>query len=148
MPPRKDRIAVVFDTNVIVRRFLSRTQRSASAKVYHLWSAERRLQLVVSLPVMAEYLEILARIDIHPTRLARFEDRLRLSPTVTRVNLGKRFTMSRDVDDDVLLATAHAGRARYLVTNDRDLLEIAEAERRALRFEIVTPSGLLRALML
>ena len=70
------------------------------------------------------------------------------SPTVTRINLGKRFLVSRDPDDDMLLATAHTGRARYLVTNDRDLLEILSKERRGFRFEIVRPAELLRLLEL
>ena len=43
---------------------------------------------------------------------------------------------------------AHTGRARYLVTNDRDLLEIPSKERRGFRFEIVRPAELLRLLEL
>ena len=61
-------------------------------------------------------------------------------------SLGRRFPLSRDPEDDILLATAHAGRARYLVTNDRDLLEIPAKERRGFRFDIVKPVELLRLL--
>ena len=81
-------------------------------------------------------------------RIARLQARLMKSPTVTRINLGKRFLVSRDPDDDMLLATAHTGRARYLVTNDRDLLEISLKERRRFRFEIVRPAELLKLLEL
>ena len=124
MPPRKDRLAVVLDTNVIVGRFLSRGRPSANLRVYNLWSMERRLQLVVSPPIIDEYLETLERVIDEPQLIAPFRARLQDSPTVTRINLGKRFRFSRDPDDDILLATAHTGQARYLVTNDRDLLEI------------------------
>ena len=129
VPPRKDRIAVVLDTNVIVGRFLSRGRPSANLKVYNLWSFERRLQLVVSQSIIDEYLETLERVIDEPHLIAPFRARLQNSPTVTRINLGKRFRFSRDPDDNTLLDTAHTGRARYLVTNDRDLLEISSKER-------------------
>ena len=47
MPPRKARVPVVFDTNILVERFLSRTPHALSWRVYDLWSAERQLQLIV-----------------------------------------------------------------------------------------------------
>lgn len=146
MPPRKQRTLVVFDTNVIIGQLLSKTRRSANARVYDLWLVRRALQLVVSPPVIEEYLELLERIGIQQERITRFHQRILTASTVTRVNLGKRFAISRDADDDVLLATAQAGRASYLVTNDRDLLDIPTDERRPFTFEIVKPSELLRAL--
>lgn len=36
---------------------------------------------------------------------------------------------SRDPDDNVVLATAITGRAKFLVTNDRDLLELSALNR-------------------
>ena len=111
-----------------------------------MWSIERRLQLIVSPPLIAEYLQTLERVTDEPDLLALFRERLQRTSTVTRINLGKRFVLSRDPDDDLLLATAHTGRARYLVTNDRDLLEIPVKDRRRFRFEIVKPTHLLRML--
>lgn len=146
MPPRKQRTRGVLDTNVIVGQLLSKTRRSANARVYDLWLIRRALQLVVSPPVIEEYLELLERVGIEQARVERFHRRILTAPTVTRVNLGKRFSASRDVDDDVLLATAQAGRADYLVTNDRDLLDIPPVTRRPFAFEIVKPSDLLRTL--
>lgn len=146
MPPRKARLPVVLDTNVIIAQLLSQTRRSASSRVFDLWLVKRELQLIVSPPLVEEYLELLERIGIARERIARFHQRLLTANTVTRVNLGRRFQVSRDADDDFLLATAHAGRAQYLVTNDRDLLEIPAEERKPFRFEIVTPYQLLRAL--
>jgi putative PIN family toxin of toxin-antitoxin system len=139
-------VPVVLDTNVVIGQALSPARRSANARVYDLWLIERRLEIIVSPPLIAEYMEVLGRLGTTPKRLARLQGQLLTSPAVTRTNLGKRFTISRDPDDDILLATAHAGRARYLVTNDRDLLEIPAAERRRFRFEIVKPAQLLRLL--
>lgn len=146
MPPRKERVRVVLDTNVVVGFFTSKSQLSDNARVFDAWFVRRPLQLIVSSTLTAEYLELLSRIGIEPERINRFRQRLLLVPTVTRVNLGKRFVLSRDPDDDVLLATAHTGRARYLVTNDRDLLEIPAKQKREFRFEIVKPGQLLRLL--
>ncbi len=148
MPPRRERIPVVFDTNVVIGQATSPARLSPNSRVYDLWLVERRLQLVVSPTLIAEYLEVLGRMGADFKRIARLQARLMKSPTVTRINLGKRFLVSRDPDDDMLLATAHTGRARYLVTNDRDLLEISLKERRRFRFEIVRPAELLKLLEL
>ena len=113
-------------------------------KVYNLWSFERRLQLVVSQSIIDEYLETLERVIDEPRLIAPFRARLQNSPTVTRINLGKRFRFSRDPDDDILLATAHTGHARYLVSNVRDLIEVPAKDGRGFRFEIVKPAQLLQ----
>jgi predicted nucleic acid-binding protein len=62
----------------------------------------------------------------------------------TLVRLGRRYTESRDPDDNIMLATALAGRADYLITNDKDLLDLPESFQRKLPFAIVTPAGFLK----
>ena len=52
---------------------------------------------------------------------------------------GRRFSICRDPDDNLLLDVAQVGRARFLITNDRDLLEIPSEERGPFKFEIVFP---------
>jgi putative PIN family toxin of toxin-antitoxin system len=146
VPPRKKRIRVVFDTNVMLRWELRRTSTSANARVYLLWRDERRVQLVVSDELEQEYVEIFERLGVGPERLARLVGRLETSGTVTRVSLGKRFADCRDPDDNLLLATAAAGEARFLVTNDQDLLEIDAERQKAYPFTIVTPAELLARL--
>lgn len=54
--------------------------------------------------------------------------------------------LSRDADDNAFIATAIAGKAKYLVTNDRDLLDIGDVEKRTLRFDIVKPEQFLKIL--
>ncbi|HZS48710.1 MAG TPA: putative toxin-antitoxin system toxin component, PIN family [Blastocatellia bacterium] len=146
MPPRKDRIPVVFDTNIIVAFFLSKTRNSVNSRVFDLWLIARRLQLLVTAPVIEEYLELLDRIGVNTERIERFNNRLRTLSTVTHINLGKRYKISRDSDDDVFLATAQAGHARFLVTNDRDLLDIPPYDRQTFSFEIVKPYQMLSAI--
>jgi putative PIN family toxin of toxin-antitoxin system len=143
VPPRKRRIPVVLDTNIIVGYYLSRNPRSANAEIIRLWRDERKLQLIVSAEVEEEYLEILARLGVPEGLVNRFAARLRRRETVTRVGLGTRSTASRDPDDNVMIAAALSGRAKFLITNDHDLLDIPELERRKFRFEIVTPAEFL-----
>ena len=85
---------------------------------------------------------------MHPKSpaIARLVERLKLRNTITHVNLGARPKASRDHDDNLLLATALGGKASFLVTNDRDLLDIPTIERKRFKFEIVTPRQLLAKL--
>jgi len=143
VPPRKRRIPVVLDTNIIVGHYLSRNPHSANAAIVRLWRDERKLQLIVSDEVEEEYLEVLARLDVPRRLVARFASRLRRRETITRVRLGARPAASRDPDDNVMIAAAISGRAKFLVTNDRDLLDIPEPEQQKFRFEIITSADFL-----
>jgi putative PIN family toxin of toxin-antitoxin system len=104
------------------------------------------LQLIVSDEILAEYLEVLSRLQVEEQRIHRLVERLQRRDTVTHVSLGPRFAMSCDPDDNLLLATAVVGKAKFLITNDRDLLDIAMAQRRKFKFEIVTPQEFLARL--
>ena len=143
MPPRKRRIPVVFDTNVIVGFYLSRAPGSANQQAFRLWRDQRKLQLIVSDEIVREYLELLTRLGVSEPLVIRLEKRLERRTTVTNVRLGSRPKVSRDPDDNLMIATARSGKARFLVTNDRDLLDITAQEQARLRLEIVTPNELL-----
>ena len=143
---RKRRIRVVLETNVIVASALSRNPHSPNWAVVRLWLVQRLIEIVVSPEVVSEYLEVLRRLQIADKLIVQFQERVLARKTVTWVNLGPRVVASRDSDDDVFLTTARAGRVAYLVTNDGDLLELDEAIRKRLRFQIVTPAELLEHL--
>lgn len=106
----------------------------------------RRLQLIISRLIVEEYLGTLAMLGATPQNLARLENYLSLANTVTQVNLGKRFNLSRDADDNKFLDTAYSGKAKFLITRDKDLLDIPKADLRGLRFQIVSPVELLQQL--
>src|SRR5262249_2689379 len=115
-------------------------------RVFRLWLVEKRLQLVVSRELIDEYLEIFAEVlELDQTKITawqmRFEDRSRC----ILVGLARRYTESRDPDDNLLLATATAGKAEYLVTNDLDLLELPIGFQRTLPVTILTPKEFLKA---
>jgi putative PIN family toxin of toxin-antitoxin system len=142
---RKQRIAVVLDTNVLVRALKTRSLASPNQRILRLWLLNRRLQLVVSRPLVAEYLEIFGELlELDAELLDEWEQRFLDDARSTVVNLGRRFDLSRDPDDNLLLATAAAGSVGYLISNDRDLLDIEPDAARRLTFEIVSPAVFLR----
>jgi putative PIN family toxin of toxin-antitoxin system len=143
---RKDRIPVVFDTNLFISRFLRRKKNSVTQRIFNLWLTHRRLQLIISQPILDEYLGVLEMLGAAPPKLASLANYLSTAQTVTQVNLGKRFSLSRDADDNKFLDTAHAGKAKFLITRDNDLLDIPKTTLRGLRFRIVSPVELLQQL--
>ena len=143
VPPRKRRIPVVFDTNVLVGFYLSRSPGSANQQAFRLWRDKRAFQLIVSDEVIQEYLEVLSRLGVPELLVKRLEERFARRKTVTKVSLGSRPKISRDPDDNIVIATARSGKARFLVTNDYDLLDIPASEQTGLRLIIVTPADLL-----
>lgn len=146
MTLRKKRIPVVLDTNVIVGYYLSHSIHSSNARVIRLWRDQRKLQLIVSLELTTEYLGVLSQLNVKQERVRRFAERLRHRDTVTAVRLGARSAISRDPDDNLLLATAAVGKAKFLITNDLDLLEIPAKQMKKFRFKIVSPSEFLQRL--
>ena len=143
MVRRQDRIAVVLDTNVMVRALTNSSGLSASARVYRLW-LQRQIQLVVSAPLIREYLDVLAELGIAPERLAKFEQRLLTRSTVTSVRLSQHIPVERDPTDEPILSTAASGSAEYLLTLDNDLLELPATLKRMLHFQILSPAQFLK----
>lgn len=146
MPTRKERIAVVFDTNIVIGNYLGKNPKTAIKKIFALWRVQRRLQLIVSNEIVAEYLEILERLNVPTKRVNTFLERIEKRLTVIKVSLGKIPTESRDIDDNLILAAALAGKADFLITNDRDLLDISANDKKKFKFRIVSPIEFLKAI--
>lgn len=140
MVARKKRVLVVLDTNVFVSNFLSPNKESPNKRTVRLWLHGNRLQVILSPEVIEEYLDAFARVvGMKPEQIADWQKRFDTDSRCSLVNLARRYTASRDPDDNVFLATAAAGRADYLITNDRDLLDLPADFRKTLPFAIVTP---------
>jgi uncharacterized protein len=130
---------VVFDTNVIVEAIFwpRSTARRALTGL-----AKRRFQTVINSSVMEEYAFITAQVreklfsETQPSgALAWIAAK---SIHVEPAPLDKK--LSRDPDDNLFVATAMAARAKFLVTQDRDLLVLEKPYGVA----IVTPIQLVR----
>jgi putative PIN family toxin of toxin-antitoxin system len=140
---KKERLPVVLDTNVVIANYLSTNSQSPNVVTVRLWR-ERKLQVIVSDEIVDEYIDVLNRLGVSENLVANFSTSIDESGTVTHVNLGKRFTESRDPKDNPFLSTAAAGRAKFLVTSDSDLLDIPESVKRKFKFRILTPKAFLK----
>ncbi len=142
MAKRKERVRVVIDASIIGRAWTSPNRQSPSVLVYLLWF-RHRLQLFVSDEIVEEYQVMAHSANIAEPRLMKFMERLHSRDSVTWVKLGRRIDLVRDPKDEHVLATADSGRVRFLITLDRDMLEMPPEQRRRFKFEIVTPAQFL-----
>jgi uncharacterized protein len=130
-------IRVVLDANVLVSGILS--SNGAPARILDAWR-ERRLQLCVSTPILDEVARVLRypkiakrhgwteeETDVFVSTLASLS-----VPTMPEISLE---VIVRDPTDNRYLECAVAARARYVVSGDRDLLDLQTYEEIA----IVTP---------
>lgn len=144
MPKPRRRIKVVIDTNVFVANSLARSLRSPNRRLIRLWLITRRFKLALSNEVKEEYLRIFEEVlNFNEEQIEGWRRRFDNRTISETVSLGARPRMSRDPEDNIFIATAMAAKARFLVTNDGDLLELAEADKRRLKFKIVTPEQFL-----
>jgi len=146
MPKRRRRINVVLDTNIFVRNFLTSSRGSPNRRVIRLWLVERKFKLALSSEIESEYLRIFEELlGFDRDTLIAWKRRFANKRITQTVGVGSS-SLSRDPTDNVFIATATSAKAKFLVTNDRDLLDISEAQKRTLRFKIVTPTRFLQLL--
>lgn len=135
----KRSVRIVLGTNVFVSGVFF---GGVPGKVLEAWSDER-VEVVVSVEILEEYVRVgdeLARrypgVDLGPAL-----ELLAVSSTLVAA-LPLELSISKDPDDDKFLACALAAKARYLVSGDRDLLDVSPFG----RIEVVSPRGLLARL--
>ena len=124
-------VSAIFWPRCLARRCLARAVRA-------------RWRLAVSDEVFAEYREVTERIrrDYFPRHSPEpFLDWIhRRALWIDTMPLGRQ--RSRDADDDIFLACAVPARARYIVSRDRDLLDL----RKPFGVEVLSPREFLRKL--
>lgn len=120
---------VVLDTNVLVSALIGPS--SFPALVIAAWYA-RRFGLVCSEQLLAEFENVVARPGTRrffrqsPEWLATLLGRLRhIAALVEPVHVT---VVVADPDDDIVLGTAIAGNADYIVTGDKHLLVLGSFE--------------------
>jgi putative PIN family toxin of toxin-antitoxin system len=124
-------LSVVIDTMLFVRALLN--SRSLPARI--IAAHPERYRLFLSRPVVEEILEVLARPELIQRLQLRQVDYaaaigglLASFQQAETVELGEIAAVSRDPKDDKFLATAKAGGANYVVSEDEDLLVLGEYE--------------------
>ncbi len=114
----------VLDTNVFLRALLNPHSRCGRL----LGELAHRYELIVSPDVVREIIEVLQRPRLRTKfpQLAAVDPRqiLELFEKADVVEPVEVPTVCRDPDDDKFLACAVEGRADFIVTEDRDLLDL------------------------
>lgn len=114
--------------------------------MFELWLVKSQLQLLVNPAIIEEFLAVMRELLGIPEELLKKWERRFSSHHADKIAVRQRITLSRDPKDNVFLEVAAAGKADFLITNDLDLLEINEADKRQLKFQIVTPQQFLAML--
>lgn len=138
--PNKARnmVRVVIDTNILVSALIKRGKpRKLVLKLLEEHT------VILSRQMLAELADVLTRdkFAVKTSQVDRFLAILvRKSKIVTPSSRFK--IISEDPDDDVVLNTAYAGKAEYIVTGDRHLLALKEFK----RTKIVTVTQIIESL--
>jgi uncharacterized protein len=122
-----DKPCVVFDCNVLLQA--AARERSVAAKCLDL-AEGGRVQLFVSREVLAEVEDVLNRPeirahfpDLSDEIVGAFLKRLQKVSTLVRL-VPKKFSYPRDEDDEPYINLAVAAGADFIVSRDRDLLDL------------------------
>jgi uncharacterized protein len=134
-------VRIVLDTNVLVSALLS--PGSVPGIVLSRWTTDS-YEMLVSEPLLAEYLRVLERPRLQDKHRKEQKEihaliaRFRVDGVLVEPDTGIRVVRA-DPDDDIVVATAVAGEADYIVSGDRHLLELGILE----GIRVVTPAVLL-----
>jgi uncharacterized protein len=119
-------LRVVIDTVVFVRALINPRNRCGRLFSEH----SSRFQMVVSEPIVREVLEVLRRPELAVKYRGLGEMNIRriidLVSQAESVPVTEVPAVGRDLKDDIFVATALAGRADYLVSEDNDLLVLGD----------------------
>lgn len=120
---------VTSDTNTLVSGII--TPRGAAARLIELWQGEE-IQFVLCDEIIDDLIDVLGRPHIqqhyqaiNAATIAASATAFQQYATIVQVQHPCP-AVSRDPDDDVILACALAGGADYIVTRDEDLLDLCE----------------------
>jgi uncharacterized protein len=115
-------LRVVLDTNVVVSALLL----DASVSRYAFDRAFERGRVLLSLPVLTELYEVLAR-PMFGKYVAEQDVRLFLSAYVQKVEwieISESIRACRDPKDDKILELAASGHASHIISGDNDLISL------------------------
>ncbi|MEW6002533.1 MAG: putative toxin-antitoxin system toxin component, PIN family [Nitrospirota bacterium] len=136
---------VVIDANVIVSSLFRGTPRKAYLK------ALKECDIYISQDILQELSGLLDELEgkLDNQKMRRLRSIItRLASYAKEVNSSKKIELSRDKKDNAYLNLCLATRADFLLTGDRDLLEIPVKELKSVglnRLKIVSPKTFLPA---
>lgn len=121
---------LVLDTNVIISAFAT---RGLCAEVFEVCLSEHTI--ILSEHILAEVANALIK-KIHVPEIIQ-QNIVEYLKEIATIVVPEKFSknISRDKNDDVIIGTAIAGKAKFLITGDADLLSLKSYQ----NIKIVTP---------
>lgn len=130
-------IRAVLDTNTLVSAVINVTS-SVSSEIYQSCK-EKRFLLIISPSILAEVDNVLLRdrlMKSHKRSIQELQEIIREMADVSFIVPGRiKIEMVRDPDDDKIISAALEGQADYIVSRDKDLLDLEEYQ----GIKIITP---------
>jgi putative PIN family toxin of toxin-antitoxin system len=113
---------ILIDTNVWVSAFLNPS--GYPAKIITAW-LEDKIQIVISMPLLKEILDVLQRPRIQKKYQYSAEEIKTYLDLIfqraEKIEPAGNINLCRDTRDNIVLETALSGQAKYLVTRDDDI---------------------------
>jgi len=133
---------VALDTNVLVSALIGKGKPTKFVRNV----LQKRIELLTSKPILDEFVEVIARPKfLDYVDESEVKDFLQLIVDVsTVVDVRSKFNVIADRSDNSILATAYDGKADYIVSGDKHLLNLREFR----RIKIVTVDQMLKILKL
>lgn len=127
-------LKVVLDTNVLVSALVY----GGNPEEILILGLDKKIQIIASPVLQAELVDIIAKkfpLSLEDMYLLKTE----IQKSFVIVDPHISLTISRDEDDNRVLEAAVEGECDYIVTGDRDLLELKQVQ----KIKIVTPAEFL-----
>lgn len=138
-------IRAVLDTNALVSVVINVTS-SVASEIYQSCK-EKRFLLIISPSVLSEVDNVLRRKRVmksHKRSARELQEIIKEMTDVSSIVPGRiKIDLVRDLDDNKIISAALEGKADYIVSRDRDLLDLKEYQ----GIKIITPEkfmGILR----
>jgi len=131
---------IVLDTNILVSGIF---WKGTPYKVLEAW-IDDKFEMIVSEDVLMEYSRILKGFEKKKKGSAEVAKSwiLFIAQNSTLLKVKKKVKVCRDPFDDMFLSLAIAGNAKFIVSGDKDLLDMKEF----MNVEILTASSFLKQL--
>ncbi len=120
------KIRVVVDTNVLISAVIS----DGPPRRLIDGCAENEITLVISQPLMQEFVEVLNRPKLKLSKEEIQHQAQALDRTAEKIDIISDVrVVQEDPDDNKILATALDGKADYIISGDSHLLDLEEFQR-------------------
>lgn len=131
---------VVLDTNVLISGIF---WKGSSYKVIEAW-VSGKFEMIVSEDILMEYSRVLKDFEKKKKNTNEITQAwiFFIAQNTTLLEVKKKVKVCRDPFDDMFLDLAIVGNAKYIVSGDKDLLDIKEF----MNVEILTANAFLKRL--